>query len=251
MAKVLLSNVDTVGILRLNNGITNALNLEFIQDISSNLQDLKNDTAINSIVLTSDNEKFYSIGFDLPQLFNETESEVKQFYQTYNRLSLELYTFPKPTITAIRGHAIAGGCILALCTDYRFIAYDRKLMGLNEIKLGLPVPYPAACVLRDLIGTQNAKIIMEEGEFHQADDLFQMGLVDSVLPINEVLPKSIKKARELGALPKKAYGIIKRNRVESVEGQILEHLNDKEQIFLECWQTPEVRELLKEAIKKF
>jgi len=251
MTKVSVIYEDSVAIIQLNNGITNALNLEFIREISKTLKHLKNESIINSIVLTSENEKFYSIGFDLPHLFKLSKSKVKLFYTNFNRLCLDIYTYPKPTITAITGHATAGGCILALCTDYRFIASGRKLMGLNEIKLGLPVPYPADCILRDLIETRYAKIIMEEGEFHQSDELYQMGLVDLVLPMDEVLFQSIEKIREIGDMPKPAYNIIKRNRVDNVESQILSNLKEREEIFLACWKSPEVRKLLKEAIKKF
>lgn len=77
---------------------------------------------------------------------------------------LALYTLPKPVVAAITGHAIAGGCILALCCDYRFISEGRKLMGLNEVKLGVPVPYLADRVLHALVGTRYAREIIESGE---------------------------------------------------------------------------------------
>ena len=99
----------------------------------------------------------------------------------------KLFTFPKPTAAAISGHAIAGGCILTLCCDYRYIAEGRKLMGLNEIKLGVPVPYVADCILRSLVGFRHAREIMESGDFYQPETSFQKGLVDAVLPLENVL----------------------------------------------------------------
>jgi enoyl-CoA hydratase/carnithine racemase len=240
-----------IAVLGLDNGTTNALNLHFLNVISRNLHEFRDDASINGLVITSSNEKFFSIGFDIPQLFESTMNEVIEFYKTFNSLCLELYTFPKPVIAAIIGHAIAGGCILAICCDYRSIAEGKKLMGLNEIKLGLPVPYPADCILTQLVGPQTAREMVYTGEFYAPDELIQLGLVDQVLPVKDVLLKSIEKAKSLGAMPHTAFSIIKRNRVELVEAQIKFKLAEKEQIFIERWQAEDTQKLLKEAIKKF
>jgi len=162
-----------------------------------------------------------------------------------------LYRWPKPTVAAIPGHATAGGCILALCCDYRFITEGRKLMGLNEIKLGVPVPYPADCILRQVVGTENAREIMDTGEFYPPEKLLQMGMVDQVLPLDQVLPKAIEKARLEGALPDETFGLSKRSRVGKIEAQILERLAEQEQLFVERWYSDETRERLREAMKKF
>lgn len=242
---------DDVAVVRLNNGVTNPLSLEFLRDISENLGILKNESSVSSLVIASNNDKFFSIGFNIPQLYEQTEEEVKEFYKTYNRLCLDLYKLPKPTIAAITGHAIAGGCILALCCDFRFISEGKKLMGLNEIKLGVPVPYPGDCILRDLVGTKNARDIMEIGEFYPPLESLKLGMIDQVMPLAQVIPNSIERAKSLGAMPKDIFGMIKRNRVERIEEQILKRLEEKEQFFLKCWHSDDTRKRLKEAIKKF
>jgi enoyl-CoA hydratase/carnithine racemase len=106
MALIDIEKEDKIAILKLNNGVTNPLNLEFISILSKELTDLGNDSSIDGIVLTSTNNKFFSIGFDLPQLHNQSIEEVTEFYQTYNRLCLLIYTIPKPTIAAIIGRYI-------------------------------------------------------------------------------------------------------------------------------------------------
>jgi enoyl-CoA hydratase/carnithine racemase len=173
------------------------------------------------------------------------------FYQTFNRTCMDLYTFPKPTVAAITGHAIAGGCILALCCDYRFIAQGRKLMGLNEIKLGVPVPYPADCILRHLIGVRNARDVLDSGEFYQPEQLHSIGLVDQILQPERVLSASIEMARTLGGLPQTAFAMIKRNRVETVEAQVFARLAEKEQFFIERWYASDTRERLRDASERF
>ena len=251
MDQINVEHDEHVAILKLNRGITNALNLDFLQELSNNLQNLAQDDSVKGVVIASNNNKFFSIGFDLPQLFELNQDKLRSFYQTFNRVSLEIYTFPKPVIAALTGHAIAGGCILAICCDYRFIANDRKLMGLNEIKLGLPVPYPADCILRQLLGPKNAQEMVYTGEFYQPERSLQMGLVDQVVSLENVVQKSIEKAKTLAAMPTQAFEIVKRNRVEPIKEQIQKQLKKKEQFFYKCWFSENTHELLKEAITKF
>lgn len=242
---------DRVAILKLNRSVTNALNLQLVEELGETLREVRYSPDVHSLVLASSNDKFFSIGFDIPQLFELTREDFHSFYQTFNRMCLDLYTLPKPTVAAITGHAIAGGCILALCCDYRLIAAGRKLMGLNEIKLGVPVPYLADRVLWQVVGVRHAREITDMGEFYRPEELLRMGAVDQVLSSEQVLFKSIEKARLLGSLPQEAFAAIKRNRVEMVEAQVLAHLEEKEQFFIERWYSDEARKRLQEAMERF
>jgi enoyl-CoA hydratase/carnithine racemase len=242
---------DQVAIVRLDRPVTNALNLQLVHELAEALKGVKQDADVHGLVLASSNDKFFSIGFDIPQLFGLTGEDFRSFYRAFNRMCLDLYTLPKPTVAAITGHAIAGGCILALCCDYRSIAQGRKLMGLNEIKLGVPVPYVADCVLRHLVGVRNARDIIDSGEFYGPEELSRMGLVDGVWPLEQVLPQAVEKAGLLGALPQQAFAMIKRNRVEVVEAQVRARLEERERFFVERWYADEARGPLREAMEKF
>jgi enoyl-CoA hydratase/carnithine racemase len=123
-------------------------------------------------------------------------------------------------------------------------------MGLNEVKLGVPVPYLPDCIARQLLGVNKARDVLETGDFHPPEDLLRMGMVDHVLPLESVLPKSVEKADRLGSMPR-AFALIKQNRVETIEAQVREHGEDKARAFLKCWFSPDTRERLREAIKKF
>ncbi len=242
---------DKAAIVKLNRGVTNALDLDLVAELAKALRQLRHDSNVDSLVLGSANEKFFSIGFDIPGLFGLSRQEFQTFYQAFNRACLDLFSFPKPTVAALTGHAIAGGCILALCCDYRFMAQGRKFMGLNEIKLGVPVPYPADCVLQQLVGAQIAREISYTGEFYQPEKLLEMGMVDQILSLDQVLPKALERAQLLGAMPREAFAMIKRNRVQVVEEQILARLEQKEGLFIERWYSSSAREQLKAAMEKF
>jgi len=241
---------DRVAILKLARDVTNALNLEHVTHLAKALDEAKQDSEVRGIVLASANDKIFSLGFDIPWLHEADQEQVGRFYRLFNKTCLDLYTIPKPTVAAITGHAIAGGTILALCCDYRHIAEGRKLMGLNEIKLGVPVPYLPDCIARQLLGTNKAREVLETGDFYPAEDLLRMGMVDRVLPLESVLTKSVEKAAQLGSAPQ-AFALIKQNRVETIEAQVREHGEEKARAFLECWFSPDAQERLREAIKKF
>jgi enoyl-CoA hydratase/carnithine racemase len=251
MVKVGIEKHDKVAVLRLNNGVTNPIDLNFVNLISETLLDIKKDSNVNGLVLSSWNNKFFSIGFNIPELFNLEREEFRTFYRAFNKLSMDLFTFPKPTIAAITGHAIAGGCVLAICCDHRFIANGRKLMGLNEVKLGVPVPYPAYIMLEQLVGFRNAYKISSTGDFFEPRKALELGLVDNVLPIEEVLKAALEKVGSLGAMPKDAFEVIKQNSVEDVANKIIEHQDEMERKFIDCWYSDGTRKLLKETMKKF
>ena len=242
---------DSVAVVKLARSTTNPLNLQLLSALQKSIDKVNKDPDVHGIVISSSNEKFFSIGLDIPQLYPLSEKDFMDFYQVFNQTQIDLYTVPKPTVAAITGHAVAGGCILALCCDYRFISEGRKFMGLNEIKLGVSIPYPADCILRNVVGARVARDIVESGEFYLPQQLLTMGLVDCVLPLEDVLPKSIEKARIMGTLPLKAFASIKQSRVEQVEAQIREKLKEKEELFLTLWFSDEAREQLRKAMEKF
>ena len=240
-----------VAVVRIERSITNALNLECVRQLVGALERVREDPEIRGMVLASSSDKFFSIGFDIPYLFELSRDEMKVFYQEFNLACMGLYTLPKPTVAAITGHAIAGGCILALCCDYRFIAEGRKLMGLNEVKLGVPVPYLADRALSQLVGIRHSREMMEGGEFYGPDDLLEMGVVDRVLPLDRVAEEGMGRAAELGDMPGSAFERIKRNRVEGVAAQVSECADEKARQFIECWYSDPAREQLREAMIKF
>ncbi len=243
---------DGIGVITLTRGVTNAINPEMITALTNALDEmLTSGTDVKAILLTSANDKFFAIGFDLPQVLNFTKVDFQEFYQAFNRLSMVLYQVPKPTVAALTGHATAGGCILALCCDYRVIGQGRTLMGLNEVKLGVPVPYPGDLILRDLVGNRYAREIMELGEFYQPDKLLQFGMVDEIVEQTQVREKALEKALQFAALPSLAFQQIKQNRTQPVVDRIQDLLAVKEQNFLRCWFSETTQATLREVLKKF
>lgn len=251
MGTIAIDRYDKVVLVKLNRGVTNALSLESVNELAGFIKQVRSDSTVHGLVLASANHKFFSIGFDIPQLYGFSKDAFHSFYRLFSQTCLDLLTLPKPTIAALTGHAIAGGCILALCCDYRFIGQGRKLVGLNEVKLGVPVPHLADCCVRSLIGTREAREVLERGEFYESEEAAGLGLVDEVLPVGEVVEKAVEKCQQLGSLPAAAYGMIKRNRVAGIEAEVLAKWEEQERFFVECWYSKEARVRLREAMERF
>jgi 3,2-trans-enoyl-CoA isomerase len=245
------STEEGVRVLKLNRGVTNPLNAELVEELGRHFLDVKESKTITSLLITSANEKFFSLGFDIPELYLKDSHEFEAFFTAFNHLCLDLYTLPKPTIAALRGHTIAGGFILASCCDYRFLSQGKKFCALNEINLGVPVPYLSDCILRQLVGDRQATEMMYFGNMIPAEEALRIGIVDALLPPDQVLSESIAKARALGRLPPEAFGAIKGNRTRMVAKEIHRRLDEDIQLFIKFWFNEETRERLKAAMKKF
>jgi 3,2-trans-enoyl-CoA isomerase len=246
-----LEQQDGVALVRLNRGVINAINQSVINELDEVLQVCKHDSAVRGLVLTSNNDKFFSIGFDLPALYPLPREEFGAFFRAFNLLCLDLFTFPKPIITAITGHATAGGCILALCADYRFIAEGRRLIGVNESKLGVPITHLANLLLRQLLGQRQAREAVSSGTLYPPEEASRIGMVDGVYSLAKVVSAAIQKARDIGEMPGDGFAANKRLWVRGIEAQVIPYLEEEERLFLDQWYAPTARQHLKDALAKF
>lgn len=248
MSKVMIESRDNVAIMRLKNKVTNAISPDFVNDISAALNKIKSE--FQGMILAG-GDKFFCIGFDLPELLKIDRTGMTQFFYKFNQVAFDLFTLPLPTACAITGHAIAGGNILALACDYRFAASGKKLIGLNEVKLGVPVPYLADLMLRQIVGDRAATEILYHGEFMASSEAEQIGLIDEVLPQDGLENRALEKIAKIASLPQPAFSAIKANRVEAIRLRYEENYKSKNEIFLDCWFSPSVQDLLTEAAEKF
>ena len=248
MSTVSLTMQDEIALLRLNNGTTNAISSTLVADLSSALSQVRCDA--KGMVLLG-NEKFLSIGLNLPEVIHFDRGEMTDFLTRFEQQIYDLYTLPMPTACAMAGHAVAGGCVLALTCDYRYAAEGKKLIGLNEATIGLPVPYLPNLILRQLIGDRFATDMMYEGRFLSSSEATDIGLIDEVLPLAEVEKQAIAKIEAMTSLPSKSFNVQKENRAESVCLCYAQHSHKKMELLLDCWFEESVQNILKDAAQKF
>jgi enoyl-CoA hydratase/carnithine racemase len=196
-------------------------------------------------------DKFFSIGLDLPALLKLNRVQMSRFWTRFDDAVWCLYSLPMPAAAAIGGHATAGGTILALTADVRYVAEGRRLMGLNEVSIGVPVPFLADLLLRQVIGERAAAKITLAGELMPPEDARRIGLVDDVLPAERVERHALEKTSSLAGKPQPAFGITKNNRLLAVRSLFTRQREERQTELLDCWFDPAVQRMLAEAAEKF
>lgn len=245
---VLIEDQGNVAILRLNNGVTNAISPLLVNDLSEALKNIR--SKYRAVVLAG-GVKFFSIGLDLPSLLKLDRTGMSDFWYKFNEVSLELYTLPLPTACTIAGHAVAGGNVLALTCDYRVAASGKTKIGLNEVILGIPVPYLANLILRQIVGDRAATEMLYHGEFLPVSDAKRIGLIDVVSSQGKEEEQAVGIIAPLAALSQPAFAAIKATRVEPVQRAYKENNKSNNETFLDCWFSEPVQVLLEKASEKF
>ena len=239
---------ESVAVVRLNNGVTNAISVQMPAELSRAL-DLAQAEA--GAVVLAGGAKFFSMGFDLPNLLKMDRSGVEAFLESYNQVLLKIYELPRPTAAAIAGHAPAGGAILTLPCDYRFMASGKTIIGLNEILIGLSVPYLAASILRRLVGDRTADRMCGEGTFLNGEPAREIGLVDEVCSPEAVEERAVEKMARLAEFNPKAFAGNKVVRTAPVRRLYEEYGLAADQAWLDLFFDEQVRLLLAGAAEKF
>ncbi len=248
MSTITIEERGQVAVLRLTNGVTNAISPDLVNECAEGLKQIQKER--KALVLAG-GSKFFSMGFDLPTLLKVEREAMFAFWKAFNDFTFDLFTSPVPTVCAMEGHTIAGGTILALCCDFRLAADLPKKIGLNEIKLGVPVPYLPDLILRHLVGDRMATEILYYGEFMTMTEAKDIQLVDRLVAPEQLEEEAMKEAARLAELPASAFRAMKRNRIEGIRFRYEKHNEEKSREFLDCWFSDSTRERLRKAARNF
>jgi enoyl-CoA hydratase len=147
---------------------------------------------------------FFSAGADLKLVPGYGPQEQRQMVASINSMALGVYELPCPVIGAITGHAIAGGLVLALCTDVR-VASSAGRYGLTEVKVGVPYPQAAIGVVAAELAPHAARVLALGNELIDAGECLRLGVFDEIVEADGVLPRALELAASLAAFPSDVY----------------------------------------------
>ena len=165
----------------------NALNKKTIEELRQVIEALEKDTAIKVIIITGSGEKAFVAGADIAEFANFSTSEGAKLAQQGQELLFDyIENLTKPVIAAVNGFALGGGLELAMACHFR-VASDNAKMGLPEVSLGLIPGYGGTQRLPQLIGKGRAMEMIMTAGMIPADEAFRAGLVNHVVPQNELL----------------------------------------------------------------
>jgi enoyl-CoA hydratase len=202
-----IEEAGDVAVVRIDRPPANALDLELLAEGHEVREQLA--SAQPGAVVLVGRDRFFSGGMDLKAAPTLSPAEQRATVDGINRLFLGWYTFPRPVVAAVNGHAVAGGLILALCADHRVCA-DEGRFGLTELRAGLPFPLAAISVVRAELTPSAARRLVLGASLVEPSEALVLGVFDELRPVDEVLPRAIEVAAEMAELPRATYPVVKR-----------------------------------------
>jgi enoyl-CoA hydratase/carnithine racemase len=188
-----------VATIRLNRPKVNALNEQLAREIGEAVDELAADESARAVVLWG-GERVFAAGADIKEMESQDATRMYRYIGRFQDVFTRLEHLPQPTIAAINGYALGGGCELAMSCDFRICAEDSQL-GQPEIKLGVIPGAGGTQRLPRLVGPARAKEIIFSGRFVKADEAERIGLVDRVTASDEVYATAVEMAEGFAAGP--------------------------------------------------
>ncbi len=246
-----VSYKEDYAIVHMNRGKVNAINFEMVTELRSLFKSLEANEAVKGVILTG-KPHYFSAGLDLIELFEYDKKQIQAFFASFGALYLELVQFKKPFISAITGHSPAGGCVLAVTSDNRYMADGEKyVIGLNEVAVHIQISQNLTEIYAFWMGAGVASRYILEGKLLSGKEALAAGLVDELVPLDEVLDRAEKQMQ--------LYLKADQEILLSTKAKVRKHLWDKLDLNAEnalkeaseLWWKPEIRAKMKAYVDSF
>lgn len=223
--------LDGATLIRLNRPPVNALDIELNEAIASTFGGLD-----GPVVLTG-GHRCFSAGVDLRAILDGGPDYTGHFLESLVAGFLAVFDYPAPVVAAVNGHALAGGCVIAMAADVRYMSGGT--IGLTEIAVGVPFPVSAIEICRHVMGT-SATAAALGGEPVTPEEALRLGWIDATVEPDELLDVAAARARTLGALSPDAYAFTKRQLHRPVRTAITNSAGE-DALAIEGWRSGETR----------
>lgn len=240
--------------IRLARPPVNALNTELCRALIAAL-DAAVAEGVRGVVL-SGNEKVFSAGLDVPHLMShgDDRNALQDSWGAFFGATRTLAELRVPVVAALTGHSPAGGCVLALCCDYRIMARSPDparpfAIGLNETQVGLVAPEGIQQLLRRVVGIYRAERLLVAGEMVTEQRALEIGLVDELVAPEAVVPRAIGWLRQLLELP--SHPMLQTRAIARADLVAALHAdNIRMDRFIDGWYSPDTQAALQALIEK-
>ena len=246
-----ISYKESYAIVQMNRGKVNAINFEMVEELRSVFKDLENNAEVKGVILTGQ-AHFFSAGLDLIELITYDKERMHDFFVSFGALYLELVQFKKPFISAITGHSPAGGCVLAVASDNRYMADgDKYVIGLNEVAVNIQISQNLTEIYAFWMGDGLASRYILEGKLLSGKEALTAGLVDELLPLADVLARAENQMRHYLKADQEIF--------INTKAKIRKHLLDKLDLNAEnalkeandLWWQPRIRAKMEAYVESF
>ncbi len=249
----------TVGVERRDGGVVlvtidrqealNALNLEVLSELRDRLRELALDTEARVLVLTGAGDRAFAAGADIKHMSGMSVLEAHAWGSLGHECTRLLESMPKPTLAAVNGFALGGGCELALACDIRY-ASERAKFGQPEITLAIIPGWGGTQRLARAVGPALAKDLIMTGRTIDATEALRIGLVSAVYPAEELLERTFEHAAELAAKSPVALSAAKDAANRALQGDLGAGLSYEAILFSALFATEDQREGMGAFVEK-
>lgn len=249
MSLITTTVYGTIHELKLSRAPVNALNPELCAALVHALHEAVAHGACG--IVLAGGPKVFSAGLDVPYLMSlgDDQDALLQAWKTFFRAARALAECPVPVVAAMAGHAPAGGCVLALCCDYRILADGPYRIGLNETQVGLVAPEGIQYLMKRVVGPHRGERLLVAGAMPDAQEALRIGLVDEVTDIDEVSTRARHWLETLLQLPQRPMqetrSIARRDVVDALDDSRigLQH-------FVAQWSHPDTQAALRAMLAR-
>ena len=238
---------ESVTLVQFDHGRVSALDLEFLLALRAEVAELAGtDTAL---VLTGTGSAF-SAGVDLFRILDGGADYVARFIPALVGVFDDLFGYQRPVVAAVNGHAIAGGCVIAACADYRLMADGRGRIGVPEQLVGVAFPAIALAAVRYATGDVGVADLVNAGGTHLPAEAQRRGLVDEVVPDADLLDRAVAKAEQLASIPPATFGHTKRSLRDRYWTEVETTGRQRDAEMLEVWKSPATMAAISDYVQK-
>ena len=214
-------------VCHVDDGKANALSMEIIAGVTAAVEEAESDDAITSMVLHGREGKF-SAGFDLTVMRSGDLAAMSELVSSGGELVARLYGASVPVVAASTGHALAAGALLLLGCDVRVGADVDCKIGLNEVAIGMVLPDWAFTIAGVRLSNRHLQRSVANARVTGAAEAMDIGFLDEVVAVDELLETAVARAAELAALDPKAYrGTVRKLRGDTLETMAAEVAADR------------------------
>lgn len=247
MSTVRLEPKDSIAVVRLDKARGNAIDPALVTDLRRVVAEAEADPGVRGLLLASAHPKLFCPGLDLVSLSALDRPAMQAFMLGFAETVWALYGLRKPMLAAVNGAAVAGGCILAMTADYRILKRGAAI-GLNEVKVGVPLPWSVSLLLRETVHTPALSRIALLGRNFSDEEALAVGLADEILEADGFEAACLARLAEFAEKDAYALGTTKaylRARcLAEMRGRERETLDE----WLDGWFSPATRERIHKAV---
>jgi Delta3-Delta2-enoyl-CoA isomerase len=238
---------DRIAIVRLDKARGNAIDDDLVADLTGAARELGEDDGVAGVLLSSAHPRLFCPGLDLVALKAMDRSDLEAFLRRFLAMVRTLYGLPKALVAAVSGHAVAGGCILALTADWRVLARDAAI-GLNEVKIGLPLPWSIAVLVRSAVSSSAWAKVALLGRNFTNDEALTAGLADELADPAGVDEASLSRLAEFTGKDVRALAVTKACMRSDVLAEMRAREGERTADFLDAWFSPETQSRLRDIV---